>query len=414
MRAGARWQFVPLVLATFLVLVATRLARRRTARVLAGITAGGFALTSVVALWAFPTLRLPRPTGPWIVGTTVVQWTDAERDEPATAADDRRTIVAQLWYPADADGAADRARYLGRDEEEARAVTGGLAGTFGVPRFLLAEARRARAPAWPDAPPAKDGSPWPVVLFSPGLGGVRMQNTAWATELASHGYVVVALDHPYDSAVVVLDDGTTVESAVRSTGDDDQDDRLASGWTAVRAADLCFVRARLADGAGVPAAIASRLDTDRVAVAGHSLGGAAAIQAALEDPTIAAVIDVDGFPRNVDGGALTAPLLVVVAGRGTGNPANDREYEVERRRVLDAAAPPSYELIVPGAAHLTFTDAPLFLPPVPALVGAGKRTRGVRVTAKVTRAFLDATLRGGAVGPMEAELRNAGRLRVWR
>ena len=46
-----------------------------------------------------------------------------------------------------------------------------------------------------------------MVLFSPGLAGVRSQNTAWAQELASHGYVVVALDHPYDSAAVVLADG---------------------------------------------------------------------------------------------------------------------------------------------------------------------------------------------------------------
>ena len=44
-----------------------------------------------------------------------------------------------------------------------------------------------------------------MVLFSPGLAGVRSQNTAWAQELASHGYVVVALDHPYDSAALLAD-----------------------------------------------------------------------------------------------------------------------------------------------------------------------------------------------------------------
>jgi predicted dienelactone hydrolase len=412
-RAGARWQFVPLVLAAATLLAGWRWARGRAWRVLVGVTAGGLAVTSIVALWAFPALRVPRPTGPSAVGTTVVQWTDPGRDEPATTApDDHRTVVAQLWYPADADGATARARYLGRSDDEARAVTEGLAETFGVPGFLLAEARRARSPAGVDAPPAAAGSPWPVVLFSPGLGGVRTQNTAWATDLASHGYVVVALDHPYDSAAVVLEDGTVVDSAVRSTGDDVEDDRLAASWTAVRAADLRFAAARLVDGAGLPAALASRLDPDRMAVTGHSLGGAAAIQAALEDPAFDAVIDLDGFPRNAVG-ALTAPLLVVVAGRGTGNPANDREYEVERRRVLDVAEAPSYELVVPNAAHLTFTDAPLFLPPVRSLVGAGGRTSGVETTSAITRAFLDTTLRGRAVVPMEAELRTTGRLRVW-
>ncbi|MFI5897170.1 hypothetical protein ACIA5D_44470 [Actinoplanes sp. NPDC051513] len=33
--------------------------------------------------------------------------------------------------------------------------------------------------------------------------------------------------------------------------------------------------------------------------------------------------------------------------------------------VLDRGAATSYRLTVPGSAHLTFTDAPLFLPPVP-------------------------------------------------
>ena len=414
-RAGARWQFVPLVLAAGTLLLGLRRARRRTARVLVGAGAGGLAVTSVVALWAFPALHLPRPTGASAFGTTVVQWTDADRGEPATPAPgDRRTVVVQLWYPADTDEITERSRYLGRSDDEARAVTAGLADLFAVPDFLLSEARRARSLAWLDAPPAPGPARWPVVLFSPGLGGVRTQNTAWAIELASHGYVVAALDHPHDSAVVVLDDGRAVESAVRSTGNDDEDERLASGWTSVRAGDLRFARARLAVGAGLPSALASRIDTDRMAVAGHSLGGAAAIQAALEDPTFDAVVDLDGFPRNVEGRALAAPLLVVVAGRGTGNPANDREYEDERRRVLDDAEARSYELIVPGAAHLTFTDAPLFLPPVPALVGSGGRASGVRITANVTRAFLDVALRGSDPARLEGELRAAGRRRVWR
>ncbi|MCE0446893.1 hypothetical protein LT493_27010 [Streptomyces tricolor] len=46
------------------------------------------------------------------------------------------------------------------------------------------------------------------MLFSPGLGGVRTQYRLGGGT-ASHGYVVAGLDHPYDSAAVVLADGRT-------------------------------------------------------------------------------------------------------------------------------------------------------------------------------------------------------------
>ena len=61
-------------------------------------------------------------------------------------------------------------------------------------------------------------------------------------------------------------------------------------------------------------------------------------------------------------------------------------------RVLDLSASPSYRLTVPGAAHLTFTDAPLCLPP--ALLGTLGRSAGPATTTAATAAFLDATLRG--------------------
>ena len=136
-----------------------------------------------------------------------------------------------------------------------------------------------------------------MVLFSPGLAGVRSQNTAWAQELASHGYVVVALDHPYDSAAVVLADGRVVRSAVTASGDDAEDNRRAAAWTDVRAADLRSALDRLAVLDRAPGPLAGLVDLRFVAVAGQSLGGAAAAEAAQQDHRFAAVVDLDGFPR---------------------------------------------------------------------------------------------------------------------
>ena len=58
------------------------------------------------------------------------------------------------------------------------------------------------------------GGPWPVLLFSHGMGLSRVNYTALAVELASQGYAVATLDHPR-GGITVLGDG-----AVLSTEDD--------------------------------------------------------------------------------------------------------------------------------------------------------------------------------------------------
>ncbi|GAA2275977.1 hypothetical protein GCM10010149_18730 [Nonomuraea roseoviolacea subsp. roseoviolacea] len=497
--SGVRWPVVPVLAGGALALAVTvpplfgrRAERpvrwRRWAARLGSAAALVVVLAGAVTAWALPVPVFPEPPGPYAVGTTVVQWTDTARPEPATSRrDDRRVVVVQLWYPATGVTSADaRARYLGRTEREARTVARGTAAYLGMPGFVLDQASLATTWSVPGAPGA--GGRFPVVLFSPGLGGVRTQNTAWAEELAGRGYVVAALDHPYDSAVVTLADGRVIRTRLAATGDPAEDDRRAAAWTAVRAADLRFVLTQLgridcgelpdplagrADGARPPAppaprldhaasprtlatrhhqapppsalaahllhtappntlaahlhhaalpstlatrhhqaappsGLAGRLDTGRVAVTGHSLGGAAALLAAREDHRFAAVIDIDGYPRDPAPGPFPQPALALVHDI---EPGQERDYLDRLTRVLGLSTAAGYRLTVPGSAHLTFTDAPLFLPPLPSLVGSGGRDAGPRRTAAVTAAFLDATLRG-APGDLATSLSAYGRLTV--
>lgn len=417
-QGGLRWQLVPVVAAfgaaTWLARQGLRrstptAAPRRLGTVLLAVVVAGGVVLGAALLWGFPALRLPAPSGSAPVGTMVLEWVDPSRPEVSGPAPERgRTVVAQLWYPADVSPGTERSVYLGRDRGEARQVAAGVAATFGLPSFLLDEAARARTSATPDAPPQAGEERFPVVVFSPGLSGVRTQNTAWAEDLASHGYVVVALDHPYDSALVVLDDGTAVASEVAATGDADEDERLADGWTQVRADDLRFAltQLELIDQAAVPNVLAGRMDTDHAAVAGHSLGGAAAIRAAAADARFDAVIDIDGFPRHLPTVPLEQPVLALVAGTGTGSPESDAQYAARLDELMALSAAGGWILTLPGAGHLTFTDAALFLPPVPTLTGTLPRDEGPRITASATRVFLDASLRGrdvdvsGALDPL--------------
>ena len=348
----------------------------------------------ITGLWALPVPELPRPTGPYDVGTTVREWTDPARPEVATPdPDDRRTVVVQLWYPAQPVlPGVERARYLGGTDQEANTISRGLADYLGVPAVLLDGLPRAHGHAVPDGPVASSGGPFPVVLFSPGLGGIRTQNTAWAEDLASRGYVVAALDHPYDSAVVVLRDDRTITTTVAATGDDAEDERRANGWTDIRAADLRFVLDQLEllnrNPDGFPPA--GQLNTRLAAATGHSLGGAAALQAARQDHRFAAIIDLDGFPRDPVSAPLPQPILAVAHPLDSGeSPA----YLPRLTQVLKLSSKKSCLLTVPGTEHLTFTDAPLFLPPLPSLVGALGRSEGPQLTSNISAVFLDATLK---------------------
>ncbi|OXY85473.1 alpha/beta hydrolase family protein [Streptomyces diastatochromogenes] len=438
---GIRWQLLPVLVGgavalPFALSPLLRTLRRRPGRrawrarwwlALPGSVAClGLIAAGPVAAWAFPVPVFPEPSGSFAVGTRVMQWTDPNRPETFTAdPDDRRTVVVQLWYPAQKSPAgAQRAQYLGRTEQEARTVSDALASAVGLPGFLVDGVLQARTHAVFNAPVAGGGERFPVVLFSPGAGGVRTQNTAWAEELASHGYVVAALDHLYDSAAVVLDDGRTIRAATASTGDRDADEELAAGWTAVRAADLGFVLTQLEglDRGAIAAPLvgsdpstgrdplAGRLDTGRAVVTGHSMGGAAALQAARQDPRFAAVIDLDGYPHGPASPALHQPVLALTQAI---TPSTDPRYLPRLTEALASDTATSYRLTVPGAAHLTFMDGPLYLPPVPSIVGSLGRTGSPRVVAATTLAFLDATLRH-APGDLAGALSAYGSLSVHR
>ncbi|MEU7282470.1 dienelactone hydrolase family protein [Streptomyces sp. NPDC045431] len=423
---GLRWQMLPVLAGAAVTLPFTLspLLRRRTGwpawrarwwvALPGSVACLGLMATGPLAAWAFPVPVFPEPSGRFAVGTRVVQWTDPRRPETFTTdPHDRRTVVTQLWYPAQKSPAgAQRAQYLGRTEHEARTVSDALVRQVGLPGFLVDGVPRARTHSVFNALVADGGERFPVVLFSPGSGGVRTQNTAWAEELASHGYVVVGLDHPYDSAAVVLADGRTIHTTTDSTGDRDKDDKLAADWTAVRAADLSFVLTQLdqLDRGEIAGPLTGRLDTSRAAVTGHSMGGAAALQAARQDRRFDAVIDLDGYPHGPTSPSLHQPTLALTQAI---TPGTDPHYIPRIAKALQLNTATSYRLTIPGAAHLTFMDGPLYLPPVPSIVGSLGRTGSPHVVAATTLAFLDTTLRHKP-GDLAGVLSAYGNLSVYR
>jgi pimeloyl-ACP methyl ester carboxylesterase len=246
-------------------------------------------LSIVVALFAGWPLaaqvqpEFPNPPGPFEVGRFDADVTDSSRDEIFTDdATDKRRLLVTVYYPASA-------------------TAGQQHDVYGTPELAAVwpffdEERRAWVSPTYAGVAAADGR-FPVLLFSPGLGNLTLYYTSLLADIASRGFVVAALWHPYSTQVVAFADNTVVRSneagGMGGVAAEEQPVRLAR-LGEVWAGDQRFVLDQLTAWNVGHAVLRGHLDLDRVGAFGHSLGGAAAAHAAQIDERIDAAINMDG------------------------------------------------------------------------------------------------------------------------
>lgn len=398
-REGYRWQMLPayvLVLAlnvhTLLTLIRSQPVLRtrglRAAAALFGLVWLAFAVALPLLL---PVPRPLPPTGPYGVGTTAVHIVDAGRPEPFSTEVEHRELMVQIWYPALISPDSPRAPYV----EGTDVVGPAIASRFGLPSFLLGHLDLVRTAAYLDAPATTDG-PFPLLVFSHGLRGLRVQNTSLMQQLASHGYVVAAVDHPYANLLTVFPEERVVfydhqavmppEMTVTQAGT-----RLIDVW----AHDIAFVVQQLAQWSQTPDhPLRGHLDPTRLGLLGHSTGGGAAVQACAALPQCDAALALDGWIEPLAPQILQDPyrptLMLISAPDwlGAGNRAlGERLY---RQRQGDG-----YLLTVAGTVHFDYTDIPLMSPLTP-FIGFSGDVDGPRVVTLVNDyalAFFDQALK---------------------
>ncbi|MES2391916.1 MAG: dienelactone hydrolase family protein [Acidobacteriota bacterium] len=360
---------------------------------------GGAGVAVLVSYWAVRHYQLPAPTGPFAVGTRILNLTDAARREelsgdPAA----KRELVVQVWYPAE-DSANPIAQYKRWHET--------LPSTFY--EALISTHSRV------DAPIAHSGEPYPVLLYGNRWNGERTQNTELAEELASHGYVVVAVDRPYNSSRVLMADGQVIEGkqdmrgprgdAATAAEQIDFWNRSLEVWAADDLFVLTWLVSLNADASAWPQ---GRLDTKNVGALGHSFGGAVAFRLCGMDARVKAAVNLDGWTF----GALkqrTAAQTVMIFDEGS---ARDRRKELKQLPFpgsvddqmdrADFAAVDSglakaggYRMYVAGTQHMDFTDQPM-LPPLHRGSFTGPIAAGAvdAILRQTVLAFFDQSLRG--------------------
>ncbi len=147
--------------------------------------------------WLIRARPFPQPSGQWQVGVADLIW-----DAP-----EHQGIIAKVWYPT-TDSQGIHSPYIDRIDRTLAAITaGGNPIIRAIAKLYLG---RVITPAFIDATPIQLAGGCPVVLFSPGFQSMNFLNTFYALEFASHGFIVVGINHPGISAGSLLADGSQV------------------------------------------------------------------------------------------------------------------------------------------------------------------------------------------------------------
>ena len=350
------------------------------------------ASASVLFSFLLPVFRLPKPTGTYPVGTSILYFKDSARKEDAApAAGSDRELMVQLWYPAQP--SQNRiARY--REPRETDVFSS-------YQSVILTDSRL-------DAPVALAGAPFPVILLNHAWQGRRTNDTFLAEELASHGYIVASIDHTYNARLVAFPDGRVVRGIASSEIDYTESStpqRVRAIWDKELVkwvADQRFVLDRLEQmnrSAGTP--WFGRMDTNRAGAIGHSFGGAAATAVCAEDSRVHASVNMDGwFFSAIRERGQNQPLLAIEAASGQPSDPNAKvEAALDATDFADLKTSlrsfGGYVLSVKGAEHEDFTDQPLVSPlRILSHRGALPAQRIQEIVRRYVLAFFDKTLRG--------------------
>lgn len=339
-------------------------------------------------------ISFPPPTGPYNTTVVTTDLVDHNRLDPFAPTNQSRAIMISVFNPVTPKSCSLMlSPYMDpitAPFEDARLTQ------YGLPNGLFESlALKTCKPT----SQTKQSVNFPVLLFSPAAGTTRLFYSAIAQQVASFGYRVITVDHPYDVDIVTFPDNSTV------LGIDFTDAEIPL-LVDTRARDMSFVLDQLSR-----SSVAKRLfpgvtcgiNVSKAGVFGHSLGGAAAAEAILFDKRLVGGINLDGsmFGDVVEKGLNRPFMLFAHAGK---NITTDPTWQAIWPKLTGWKR----ELMLAESAHYTFSDlldvlgvlgfAGMLPVEAGAILGTIDGGRALEIVTTYVVAFFDFVLKGKKAG----------------
>ena len=307
----------------------------------------------------FPSYQTPAPSGLYPVATVRYTFIDQDRTEQYSKTGQNRQVNLVLWYPDN----------VGNKE------------TF------------------------------PLVVFSHGGLGTEYSNESLYLELASHGYVVCSIGHPYHAFWTMGENGQRTFVSQSYFGELQREDAKTDKqqsfayyqkWMATRTADINFVLNTLLKGVenGAGGVVYRLINPERIGVMGHSLGGSAAlgiprqrndidVVIALESPYLYDITEVENGEFAFTEQDYPVPVLNIYSDSAWEHLsewpqyARNYEYLISTRETI-------HNLYLGGAGHFSLTDLALASPLLVQILEGGKPSVDSQIYLdKLNQACLD-------------------------
>lgn len=254
-------------------------------------------------------IQAPPLPGSHTLGTTTLQVTDSSTS---------RSLMLSLFYPT---SAKNSSYTFPPSFPSATALY--LAESYSLPSDILQEFVTRSYNSAPILLSHNNSFDFPILLFSPGYGNSRLIYTVIAENIASLGYLVITIDHPYDVEFIEYSNGTIATWV----GEDFDNSTAAIPYVNARVRDMQFVLESFSDPlftAQIPGIQNSTshsygygrsqptFQTKTIGAFGHSLGGASAFQAMHDDSRFSYGINLDGaIEGDVAQSGLKKPFMIM-------------------------------------------------------------------------------------------------------
>ncbi|KAI0906993.1 hypothetical protein F4823DRAFT_47447 [Ustulina deusta] len=342
-----------------------------------------FGLASLQILSAVAATAIPPPTGPYYVGKTRRTIHHYYNHDPLAPNNITTAFLATIFYPTTQKPKAPLQPYLWNGIAEYYENHWNY--TQGFLQSLTSTVQY-------DAPFLKGPvgrSPFPTIIFGPGGGGPPVDgNTILISELASHGYTIIGVDHPWDQPYIKFpNDGPAIVGTAWDTW------LTAEQIPAVYETRVVDNKALLERLPEIVEELNAPINTSLIGALGFSLGGASAI-GTIYDEKIVSGLNMDGSfwgrtAANDSSSDVKKPVFLFGQEGHLGGDPSWGSFP------LWQTGPFRY-LLVTGTTELDFFDNTFWrlLEPNPRLGGTIDPYRMINITNAYVKAFFDLTLLG--------------------